>query len=54
MADQEFKNAVETSRGIELTVTGRTSGREISNPVWFVRDGEKRSSGVTRFSIDPV
>ncbi len=40
MADEEFKNALEDSREIELTVTGRTSGREISNPVWFVRDGE--------------
>src|SRR5436190_22861602 len=41
MADEEFKNALEDSREIELTVTGRTSGREISNPVWFVRDGEQ-------------
>ena len=41
MADEEFKNALEHSREIELTVTGRTSGRKISNPVWFVRDGEK-------------
>jgi deazaflavin-dependent oxidoreductase (nitroreductase family) len=41
VAHQEFKKAVETSREIELTVTGRTSGREISKPVWFVRDGEK-------------
>jgi deazaflavin-dependent oxidoreductase (nitroreductase family) len=41
MADEEFNKALEASREIELTVTGRTSGREISNPVWFVRDGEK-------------
>ncbi len=41
MADEEFKKALEASREIELTVTGRTSGREISNPVWFVREGEK-------------
>ena len=41
MADDEFRNALEASREIELTVTGRTSGREISNPVWFVRDSEK-------------
>jgi deazaflavin-dependent oxidoreductase (nitroreductase family) len=40
MADEEFKKALEASREIELTVTGRTSGREISNPLWFVRDGE--------------
>jgi deazaflavin-dependent oxidoreductase (nitroreductase family) len=41
MAGEEFNKALETSREVELTVTGRTSGREISTPVWFVRDGEK-------------
>jgi hypothetical protein len=41
MADEEFKKVLEASPEIELTVTGRTSGREISNPVWFVREGEK-------------
>lgn len=41
MADEEFKKALEASPEIELTVTGRTSGREISNPVWFAREGEK-------------
>jgi len=41
MAGEEFKQALDDSREIELTVTGRTSGREISIPVWFVRDGEK-------------
>jgi deazaflavin-dependent oxidoreductase (nitroreductase family) len=39
-AGEDFKKALEDSRDIELTVTGRTSGREISNPVWFVEDGE--------------
>jgi deazaflavin-dependent oxidoreductase (nitroreductase family) len=41
MAGEEFNQALDDSREIELTVTGRTSGREISIPVWFVRDGEK-------------
>jgi hypothetical protein len=41
MANEEFSNALESSREIELTVTGRKSGREISIPVWFVREGEK-------------
>ena len=41
MADEEFKKGLQTSPEIELTVTGRTSGREISNPLWFVREGEK-------------
>jgi len=40
MAGADFIRAVEESREVELTVTGRTSGREISNPVWFVHDGE--------------
>jgi deazaflavin-dependent oxidoreductase (nitroreductase family) len=41
MANEDFSKALESSREIELTVTGRKSGREISLPVWFVRDGEK-------------
>ena len=41
MANEEFSQALESSREIELTVTGRKSGREISIPVWFVRDGDK-------------
>jgi hypothetical protein len=41
MADEEFDKALEASPEIELTVTGRASGREISNPLWFVREGEK-------------
>ena len=41
MAREDFKKALQDSREIELTVIGRTSGREISNPVWFVRDAEK-------------
>ena len=41
MANEEFSNALESSREIELTVTGRKSSREISIPVWFVREDEK-------------
>jgi deazaflavin-dependent oxidoreductase (nitroreductase family) len=41
MANEGFGQALESSREIELTVTGRKSGREISIPVWFVREGEK-------------
>ena len=40
MADEQFNTALDASREVELTVTGRTSGREISIPVWFVREGE--------------
>jgi deazaflavin-dependent oxidoreductase (nitroreductase family) len=39
--EPKFRKSLEASREIELTVTGRTSGREISNPVWFVQEGEK-------------
>jgi deazaflavin-dependent oxidoreductase (nitroreductase family) len=28
-------------REIKITVTGRKSGRAISNPVWFVAEGDK-------------
>jgi hypothetical protein len=37
----ELKNALQHTNEIELTVTGRTSGRESSRPVWFVQEGEK-------------
>jgi deazaflavin-dependent oxidoreductase (nitroreductase family) len=40
MANQQFTRALDASSELELTVTGRTSGREISIPVWFVRDGD--------------
>jgi len=40
MADQQFVSALDASNEVDLTVTGRKSGREISVPVWFVREGE--------------
>jgi deazaflavin-dependent oxidoreductase (nitroreductase family) len=40
MADEAFNRALDASREVELTVIGRTSGREISLPVWFVREGD--------------
>ena len=41
MANEEFGQALESTREIELTVTGRRSGRAISIPVWFVWDGDR-------------
>lgn len=41
MAVTELKSALESATEIEITVTGRRSGREISNPVWFAHDDEK-------------
>jgi deazaflavin-dependent oxidoreductase (nitroreductase family) len=41
MADEAFNRALEVTREIELTVTGRSSGREITIPVWFAREGDQ-------------
>ena len=40
MAYADFKNALNDTNEVELTTTGRTSGRESSRPVWFVRQGQ--------------
>jgi deazaflavin-dependent oxidoreductase (nitroreductase family) len=37
----EFANALQKTDQIELTVTGRVTGREFSFPVWFVKEKEK-------------
>jgi len=36
-----FKDHLSRSREINLTVTGRKSGRDISNPVWFVFEKDR-------------
>jgi deazaflavin-dependent oxidoreductase (nitroreductase family) len=36
-----LKDRLSRYREIKLTVTGRKSGRAISNPVWFVLDDDK-------------
>jgi deazaflavin-dependent oxidoreductase (nitroreductase family) len=36
-----LKSRLSRYREIKITVIGRTSGREISNPVWFVLEGDK-------------
>lgn len=36
-----LKGRLSRYREIRITVIGRTSGREISNPVWFVLEGDK-------------
>jgi hypothetical protein len=41
MAFNEFEEALKNTDEIEITVTGRKSGRRISNPVWFVHQAEK-------------
>jgi len=36
-----LKKALDSSEELEITVTGRKSGKKITLPIWFVRDGEK-------------
>jgi hypothetical protein len=40
MAMANFTQALASTRELEITVTGRTSGRKSSRPVWFVHEGE--------------
>jgi hypothetical protein len=37
----ELKGALETASELDLIVTGRKSGRGISNPVWSVQEDEE-------------
>ena len=41
MTFNEFEEALKNTDEIEITVTGRKSGRPIANPVWFVKEGEQ-------------
>jgi deazaflavin-dependent oxidoreductase (nitroreductase family) len=41
MALDDFKKALKSTNEIELTVTGRKSGKQTSRPVWFVADDGK-------------
>ncbi len=43
MARTDFSSAVQSANEIEITVTGRTSGRSLSYPVWFVLEDDKLS-----------
>ena len=36
-----FKSALSRTNEIHISVTGRKSGRVISNPVWFASDNDK-------------
>jgi len=39
--DNTFRDRLARYRQIKLSVIGRKSGKTISNPVWFVLEGEK-------------
>src|SRR5438067_12886080 len=40
MTQTDFRTALQGSNQIEITVTGRTSGRSLSYPIWFALDGD--------------
>jgi hypothetical protein len=40
MATAAFRKALPATEELTITVTGRTSGRKIALPVWFVEDGK--------------
>jgi deazaflavin-dependent oxidoreductase (nitroreductase family) len=40
MGRAELENALRDASEVEITVTGRRSGRQITIPVWFVEEGE--------------
>jgi deazaflavin-dependent oxidoreductase (nitroreductase family) len=41
MTDPELLKNLALVKEVEITVTGRKSGRSISTPVWFVHEGQK-------------
>ena len=41
MAHTDFRTGLQNANVIEITVTGRTSGRSLSYPIWFALDGKK-------------
>jgi deazaflavin-dependent oxidoreductase (nitroreductase family) len=40
MRDKEFKDRLSRYREVKLSVIGRKSGKTITNPVWFVAEGD--------------
>jgi hypothetical protein len=40
MAVADFEMALDGTMEVDLTATGRVSGRKTSRPVWFVRQGD--------------
>jgi deazaflavin-dependent oxidoreductase (nitroreductase family) len=41
LTDPEFLRKLDSTKEIEITVTGRISGRSISTPIWFIHEGSK-------------
>ena len=40
MAQTDFRTSLQNAREIDITVTGRSSGRSLTYPVWFTLDGD--------------
>ena len=41
MTQTDFRAALQGASEIEITVTGRSSGRSLTYPIWFAVDGDK-------------
>ena len=41
MANEQFTRALQSTQEVQLTVTGRKTGREITIPVWFAQEGDR-------------
>src|SRR5579884_1571995 len=41
MAQADFRTALQGTNEIDITMTGRTSGRPHTYPIWFAVDGNK-------------
>lgn len=41
MVQADFRTALDGTNEIEITVTGRTSGRSLTYPVWFALGGDR-------------
>ena len=41
MAASDLKSALQGTNEVQLTVTGRKSGREHTRPIWFVEEGDR-------------
>ena len=41
MSASDLRDALQDKNEVELTVTGRKSGKESSRPIWFVEDNDR-------------
>jgi len=41
MPATDLKKTLDSSKELEITVTGRKTGKKITLPIWFVKDGGK-------------